>query len=263
MDFLKRVKKYKLQEIEELKTKIPEGQVKYLLLKRDKFYSFKHAIEHPGRISIISEVKYASPSKGKIRDPKVHKPIDIALEYQGSGADAISVLTDIRFFMGSYDYLSDIRDFVDVPLLCKDFILDEYQIKLARAMGADAILLIAAFLEDAQMKDLYDCAKEFGCDVLFEVHNLKELDRVMKLDPVIIGVNSRDLTTLQVDVARFAMVIPHIPEEKIRVAESGITSEVLPFLKQLRVDAVLVGEYLMRQNNIHYSLRRFVEGCFY
>ncbi len=141
-DFLAKVKQEKVKEIEALKEKYPPSYVRHLLAQRGKFYSFKHALRHGARISVIAEVKYHSPSKGRIADPKVKKPVDVALEYQGAGADAISVLTDYHHFHGGFEYLRQIRDFVELPLLCKDFIVDPYQIKLARAMGADAVLLI-------------------------------------------------------------------------------------------------------------------------
>ena len=130
-------------------------------------------------------------------------------------------------------------------------------------MGADAILLIAAMLDDKELKDLYQCARSLHCDVLFETHDQEDLDRVLELDPEIVGVNSRNLHNLEVDIGAFARFIPQVSEEKIRVAESGITDEVIPVLKQLKVDAVLVGEYFMRQSNIYYSLKRFVERCYY
>ncbi len=262
-DFLKKIKKEKRKEIEILKIRYPLSQVKHMLSFRNKFYSFKHSLEHTNRISVIAEVKYASPSKGKIASAKERSAVDVALEYQGSGADAISVLTDERYFGGSFEYLKNIRDFVEVALLCKDFIVDDYQIFLARALGADAVLLIAAMLDDSELKGLYNCAKQLHCDVLFEVHSQEELDRVLAIEGQIIGVNSRNLHTLQVDINTFSYLIPQIPEDKIKVAESGITVEVLPLLKQLKVDAVLVGEYFMRQNNIYYYLRRFIEQCFY
>lgn len=263
-DFLKRMRREKIEEIEALKEKYPPSYVRHLLAQRGKFYSFRHALSHGARISVIAEVKYHSPSRGKIANFEERKPVDVALEYQGAGADAVSVLTDRKYFHGGFDYLSQIRDFVELPLLCKDFILDPYQIKLARAMGADAVLLIAAMLDDKELKELYSVAEDLHCDVLVEVHSQMELERVMSLiDPVIIGINSRDLRSLKVDISAFSRLIPQIPEEKIKVAESGITEEVIPMLSQLRVDAMLVGEYFMRQENIYYSLRRFVERLGY
>ena len=185
------------------------------------------------------------------------------MEYQGAGADAISILTDEKHFHGSFEYLKTVRDFVELPLLCKDFFVRDYQIYLARAMGADAILLIAAMLDDEELKGLYECAKHLGCDVLFEAHTEEDIERILSLEPEIVGVNSRDLKSLKVDVSAFSKYMPLIPEDKVRVAESGISIEVLPVLKQLRVDAVLIGEYFMRQSNIYYSLRRFMEQCMY
>ncbi len=263
-DFLKHIRARKIEEIERIKEKYPPSYVRHLLAQRSKFYSFKHALLHANRISVITEIKYSSPSKGKISDPRIRKPVDIALEYQGAGADAISVLTEETYFHGSFEYLYQIRDFVELPLLCKDFIFDPYQIELARAMGADAVLLIGEMLDNEEIKDLYATALDLHCDVLVEVHSLPELDRVISLiDPSIIGINSRNLHSLKVDISTFSRLIPQIPEEKIKVAESGISEEVIPLLRQLRVDAILVGEYFMRQENIYYSLRRFVEQLKY
>ncbi len=263
LNFLKKVKKEKLEIIEDLAVEYPISQLRHMINYRQKFYRFKHAIGHGNRISVIAEIKYASPSKGVISNPNRRSPVDIALEYQGAGADAISILTDEKHFHGSFEYLRTVRDFVELPILCKDFFVRDYQIYLACAMGADAVLLIAAMLDDKELEGLYQCARHLGCDVLFEAHTGEDIERIMRLDPDLIGVNSRDLKSLKVDVSNFSKYMPMIPEDKIRVAESGISVEVLPILKQLRVDAVLVGEYFMRQANIYYSLRRFIEHCIY
>ncbi len=261
-DFLSKIYIEKQKEVMALKERYPFSQIKHEILKRNKFYNFHLALKHTNRISIIAEVKFASPSKGKIRNNA--SPVDIALEYQGAGADALSVLTDKKHFSGSFETMSNIRDFVELPILCKDFIVDEFQIYYARARGADAILLIVAMFKDniKRLKELHKCARDLNMDVLCETHNKEEIEQALDLvDPRIIGVNARDLKTLQVNVNTFMELIPLIPEDKIRVAESGITDEFLPDLKRLDVDAVLVGEYFMRQANIYYSMHRFVEQC--
>ncbi len=261
-DFLKKVYKQKEKEVEQLKSTYPFSQIKHEILNRNKFYNFHLALKHNNRLSVISEIKFASPSKGIIRENP--SAVDIALEYQGAGADALSMLTDQSFFKGSFEIMQTVRDFVELPILCKDFIIDEFQIYYSRARGADAVLLIVAMFKNdlPKLKSLYQCARSLNMDVLCETHSREEIDLILDLvNPRIIGVNSRDLTTLKVNVNIFLDLIPFIPEEKIKVAESGITDEFLPTLKRLGVDAVLVGEYFMRQSNIYYAMNRFIEMC--
>jgi indole-3-glycerol phosphate synthase len=199
--------------------------------------------------NIIAEVKKASPSKGIIREE--FDPVAIAQTYQNNGAVALSVLTDRKFFQGSFDYLKAIRSYTELPLLDKDFIIDPYQIYQARYFGADAILLIAAVLTDCQLKSFMDLAKDLGLAALLEVHTLEELKRVLLAKSTIIGINNRDLTTFQVTLETSLELINYIPEGTIVVSESGIdTKSALQKLHAAGFDAFLIGEALMRSKNI-------------
>ncbi len=196
--------------------------------------------------AIIAELKRASHSKGMLRD--VYKPVTIARGYEGVGAAAISVLTDEPFFKGSLDDLAQVSAAVKIPVLRKDFILDPFQILEARAAGADAVLLIVAAHTDADLLSLATAARQLELDVLCEVHDAEELDRAVDLGFQVIGVNSRDLKTLEVHAARHEELIVSMPSNVIRVAESGIRNpeDVLRLL-ECGFDAFLVGEALMRQ----------------
>jgi indole-3-glycerol phosphate synthase len=195
--------------------------------------------------AIIAEIKKASPSKGVIA-PDFH-PIDTARAYKQAGAAAISVLTEPTHFQGSLDVLRKVRHAADLPLLRKDFIVDEYQLIEARAFGADAVLLIAAALDPAELHDLHDAATDLGLECLVEVHDADELD-ALDLDRVqTLGVNNRDLKTFEVDVERAPRVLADVPEHIVRVAESGLRDAAdLAMLRQRGIDAVLIGEAFMR-----------------
>lgn len=195
------------------------------------------------QISIIGEFKNASPSIGKIKS-KINL-VERIREYNVS-VDAISCLTEEDHFHGNVDYLKYIRGISPLPILRKDFMIDEYQFYEAKAIGADAVLLIAAILDDAQMRDFYQLAKELSLDSLVEVHNEEEMERALKLDAEIIGVNNRNLKDFTIELDTTRRLSKMVPEEKVFVAESGIiTDEDVRFLKQCNVDAFLIGRALM------------------
>ena len=203
----------------------------------------KVAVDGP---AIIAELKKASPSKGLLRED--YRPAAIARTYEEVGAAAISVLTDEEFFQGSLEDLAVVSQAVRIPVLRKDFILDAFQILEARAAGADAVLLIVAAHADKDLLELGAEARRLRLDVLCEVHDREELARALDLGFELIGVNSRDLKTLQVDPRRHLELIPYLPEEVLRVAESGIrTAADIEQLMGIGYDAFLVGETLMRQ----------------
>ena len=209
--------------------------------------SFKKALQKPG-VSVIAEVKKGSPSKGIIRED--FRPVDIALSYEDGGASAISVLTDKPFFMGDLEYLSAISKRVQLPLLRKDFIIDPFQIKEARAYGADAFLIIMAIVSDAQLDELLAAASEFGLDALVECYDQDDFDRVPFDRVDILGVNNRDLKNFEVDVHRGISILKQSPEGIVLVSESGISSgEDIALLKREGIDSVLIGEHFMRQPN--------------
>jgi len=206
---------------------------------------FTAALDKRPELAVIAEVKKASPSKGVIRAD--FDPIRISAEYAGNGAAAISVLTDERFFQGHIDYLTSVRGNVPVPVLRKDFIIDTLQVQHTAMINADAMLLIAAALDDGQMKDLYQAAGELDIDVLIEIHNARELDRAMRLEPAVIGINNRNLDTFVTDIAVTLELIRHIPNDVTVVSESGIEDgKQAGTLAAAGVRSLLVGESLMR-----------------
>jgi indole-3-glycerol phosphate synthase len=205
------------------------------------------ALRAPG-VSLIAEVKRASPSKGLLR-PELHPEV-LARQYERAGASAISVLTDERYFQGSLDDLRAARGAIGLPALRKDFVIDAYQVYEARAAGADAILLIAAVLEDDELASLYRLARELGMSALVEVHDLDELERALRISPRIVGVNNRDLRTFEVDLQTTARLRAHVPPEVVLVAESGVhCRQDVERLAEMGADAMLVGESLVRADD--------------
>jgi indole-3-glycerol phosphate synthase len=199
-------------------------------------------------MNIIAEVKRSSPSKGALAE--IAHPVDLARSYEDAGASVVSVLTERRRFGGSLEDLISVRKGIDIPILRKDFMVDEYQFFEARAAGADVVLLIVAALSKSQLKDYYDLATELGMASLVEVHTRQEVEDALEIEPRIIGVNARNLKTLEIDLTAFTQLIPEIPETIIRVAESGISrrSEV-EMAQQAGARAILVGETLVRSGD--------------
>ena len=241
---------WKRQEVPKQMAETPESDLQALLTFTPPAEDFAAALARPG-VSLIAEVKRASPSKGLIA--KDFDPVDLALTYAEGGAAAISCLTDARFFQGQLDYLTAIKEAfrardIHLPVLRKDFIYHPYQVLQARVAGADAILLIMAVLGDADYRDLLAYARELGMEALVEVHDEGELERALKQNPRVIGVNNRDLRTFQVDLNTTARLRPLVPDDVLLVAESGIRNEEdVRALKGMGVDAILVGESLVRQ----------------
>ena len=199
-------------------------------------------------INVIAEVKRSSPSKGALA--KIEDPAELARSYQNGGAAAISVLTERRRFGGSLDDLISVRSEVSIPILRKEFMVDEYQFYEARAAGADMVLLIVAALSKNQLKDYFDLATELGMASLIEVHTEAELEDAMEINPRIVGVNSRNLKTLEIDLANFDNLIPRIPTGTIAVAESGITSKAeVRRAYELGARSILVGETLVKSGD--------------
>ena len=205
-------------------------------------------------MKVIAEVKRSSPSKGSLS--AIADPAALAEQYQIAGASVISVLTEERRFKGSLADLTAVRSRVSIPILRKDFMVDEYQFFEARAHGADMVLLIVAALAKSQLRDFYDLATDLGMAVLIEVHTADELERAMEISPRIVGVNSRNLKTLEVNPAAFAELIPRIPNEVIRVAESGISRRAdVEFAQSHGADAILVGEALVTSADANLAMR--------
>lgn len=209
-------------------------------------------------MSIIAEIKKASPSKGIIRPD--FDPLKTAESYIENGASAISVLTDEPFFQGSHKYLEKISEVSPIPLLCKDFVLDPYQIKEARAYGADAILLIVTMYEGSQLSELLAATNEFGIQALVECYEQEEVESLDWNDVQILGVNNRDLKTFEVDLHRGIELLEMAPDEVVTVSESGIHKpEDLMTLYKHNIHSALVGEHFMRQPDIGDGLKRFID----
>ena len=209
------------------------------------------------KLSVIAEVKRSSPSKGALA--KISDPAELALRYQAGGATAVSVLTEGRKFGGSLADLDAVRSAINIPILRKDFMVDDYQIFESRAHGADIVLLIVAALSDLQLSEFYAIAKSLGMQVLVETHTLGEVERALSLDPEIIGVNARDLTTLKIDLGAFDKLAKAIPAGKIKVAESGISSvaEVISY-RNSGAEAILVGEALVKDGDPAQMIQNFI-----
>ena len=208
-------------------------------------------------LSVIAEVKRSSPSQGALA--QISDPAALALSYQTGGATAVSVLTESRKFGGSLADLAAVRSAINIPILRKDFTVDEYQIFEARAYGADIILLIVAALSDLQLSEFFAISKSLGMQVLVETHTLEEVERALSLDPEIIGVNARDLTTLKIDLGAFDKLALAIPEGVVKVAESGISSlaDVISYRKS-GAEAILVGEALVKDGDPAQMIRDFI-----
>jgi indole-3-glycerol phosphate synthase len=220
---------------------------------------FRLSLEAKGRtgFGLIAEIKKASPSKGLIRAD--FRPAEHALAYQHGGAACLSVLTDAPYFQGHEDYLMDARAACDLPVLRKEFMIDPWQVAEARAIGADAILIIVAALDDSEMAEIEAAALERGMDVLVEVHDETELERAARLQSRLIGVNNRDLKTFRTDLATTERLAPLAPKGALRVAESGINRhEDLERLAQAGVRCFLVGESLIRQDDVEAATRQLL-----
>ena len=209
------------------------------------------------KLSVIAEVKRSSPSKGALAE--ILDPADLALSYQAGGATAVSVLTESRKFGGSLADFAAVRSAVNIPILRKDFMVDEYQIFEARAYGADIILLIVAALSDQQLSEYFALAKSLGMQVLVETHTLDEVERALLLDPEIIGVNARDLTTLKINLDAFDRLAKAIPDGIVKVAESGISSlqDVISY-RNSGAEAILVGEALVKDGDPAQMIQNFI-----
>jgi indole-3-glycerol phosphate synthase len=266
MSILNKIVEEKRREVAQLPARlIAAGDLRDAMLEHGERRDFIAALKSPrhGDIPLIAEVKKASPSAGVIC--KDFNPVRIAKEYEAAGASCLSVLTDGKFFQGSLDYLRQIRAAVKLPLLRKDFIIDERQILEAIEWGADAILLIVAILNDAQLSKFHSLATEAGLTVLVEVHDEVELERALKIGVTLIGVNNRDLKSFKVDLGTTEKIAAKLSSSRatrhssLLVAESGIhTRADVERLKKWGANAILVGESLMRGGDIQKKIRELI-----
>ena len=261
-DILATIIQQKQQEVAQLKQQYALDRLQLHCRQQEQPRDFIGAIKKQlaqQQIAIIAEIKKASPSKGVIR--KEFKPAEIAASYQQGGATCLSVLTDETFFQGNNDDLIAAKQACQLPILRKDFIISLYQIYQARAIGADCILLIVAALNDEDLHQFHDLAVDLGIAVLVESHNLEELKRALPLSTPLIGINNRDLRTFEVDLEHCVRLRKEIPEECLVVGESGIyTHDDVALLAEAGIDAILVGESLMRSEDIEAAVLNLLRG---
>jgi len=244
---------YKREYVSACKERLPQRELEERSLEAGETRGFAGALRGGG-CSLIAEIKTASPSRGIIRDD-VAVP-DVARIYADNGASCISVLTDEKYFRGSLDRIARVREAVALPVLRKDFIVDMYQLYEARCAGADAVLLIAACLDDAGLVEFIEVSALLGMDALVEVHDRAELDRVAPLNTKLIGINNRDLKTFVTDLAVTGRLAGHVPDHALLVSESGIfTAGDVRQAHAMGADAVLVGEAIMRERDMAAKVR--------
>lgn len=256
---LRKIIARKWEEIAERKKAVPQAELAQQAQQQRPTRGFVEAIAERvenGRPAVIAEIKKASPSKGVIRADFV--PAELARSYEQGGAACLSVLTDVDFFQGADAYLKEAREAVNLPVIRKDFMVDEYQVYEARAMGADCILLIVAALEPAKLHALNALALELGLDVLVEVHNLQELELALELPNKLIGINNRDLHTFDVSLNTTYDLLPAIGSDRIVITESGIlTPADVQAMRVHDVHGFLVGEAFMRAPDPGTALQEF------
>ncbi|MBB61597.1 indole-3-glycerol phosphate synthase TrpC [Stutzerimonas balearica] len=255
---LEKIVARKAEEVAERRARVALDELARQAAAADPVRGFADALIRRVRAkeaAVIAEVKKASPSKGVLREH--FDPVQIARSYEAGGAACLSVLTDIDFFQGADAYLQQARSACSLPVIRKDFMIDPYQVVEARALGADCILLIAAVLDDGQLAELSAEARSLGMDVLVEVHDASELERALKLETPLLGINNRNLHTFEVSLETTLDLLPRIPQDRIVVTESGILNRADVELMEInQVYAFLVGEAFMRAEQPGAELQR-------
>ena len=258
MNFLETIIKEKKDFIEQRKRILSQEDINGRIKEPLEKSRFKDILAKSGT-HLITEIKRASPSKGNLR-PNLNI-IDLAKIYEKVGIELISVLTEGKFFKGNINDLAKVKQNTKLSILRKDFIIDSYQIYEAKAYGADAILLIARILSNDQLKNFLNIAKSLKMDTVIEVHSEDDLERILKLDMEIVGINHRNLEDFSIDLKITEELLPKIPKDKIVISESGIESVLdIREFKRLAVDGILIGESLMREKNIEKKLKEFINA---
>ncbi|MBI3463367.1 MAG: indole-3-glycerol phosphate synthase TrpC [Planctomycetes bacterium] len=253
-DILETIVARKRRDLEQMKSRVPAGDLERRLATAPEVLDFAGAVAEPGQIKLIAEVKRASPSAGVLRDP--FDAVEIACTYEAHGAAAISVLTDEPFFQGRLEHLSAIRAAVRLPLLRKDFLLDPYQVLEARVAGADAVLLIAEVLGDGELRTLLGETRALGMEALVESYEEDNLPRVLDSGATIIGINNRNLRHFRTDLEHTLRLRDRVPPDRVLVSESGIRTRAdVRRLEEVGVNAILVGETLLRSPDIGDAIR--------
>ena len=248
---------YKREDVARAQQALPLQELQRRLTHHQRERDFGAALKVPGKLALIAELKKQSPSRGLLRER--FEPVTIAQTYQECGAAALSVLTDTRYFVGQLSFLRDVKDFTELPILRKDFIIDEYQVYESAQAAADAILLIVRLLPAETLKRFMALAGKLQLDVLTEVHNETELDVALAADCRIIGINHRDLDTLTIDATLSQRLAPRVPKTCTVVAESGLhTRADVERMRALGVDAVLIGEAFMQAPDIAAKVRELM-----
>lgn len=250
---LETIVEYKREKVARDRAQVPLAELVKMVENAEDTRDFKAALSKE-RLAVIAEVKKASPSKGVIRED--FDPAEIARAYESCGVDAVSVLTEDKFFLGRDEYIGIVKGIVSAPVLRKDFIIDKYQIYQSRAIGADAVLLIASILSAEELRDFYETAKGLGLHCLVEVHSEEDLEKALYAGAEIIGINNRDLDTFETDIRTTQRLSGLIPEGKIIVSESGILSgDDARFVREYGADAILVGQFFMESDSIEDKLK--------
>jgi len=258
MTFLEKVLEEKKKKVDSLKKEIPVSELKYMAAETPKkpFYDV-FSERFPDRTKIIAEVKKVSPSRGLLVNDVYLS--EILLDYEKGGASAISIITEEKYFQGSIEYVAEAKKTVDLPVIRKDFIVDEYEVYQAGTAGADAVLLIGEALDKGQIAELIDISSQVGIDVLLEIHSMKMYEKVADLKGFILGVNNRNLDTLKVDLAVAYEIIKNIPVNLPVVVESGIeTRDHIECFMRLGVSGFLIGTSLMISENPREKLRELI-----
>ena len=252
---------HKRKEVEELKLRYPLKRLQEAVETRNGLgrRDFKKAISDPHRINLIAEIKKASPSEGLLRDN--FQPLRLAALMEYAGAAALSILTETRFFKGRPSYLKTVRQVTQIPILRKDFILDEYQLYESKLLEADAVLLIASVLTEDELARFLNRSREIGLDPLVEVNTEEDLKKAVGVGADILGINNRNLQTLEVDVSRAERILHHAPKQATLVIESGFKDyeEILKY-KSLGVHAFLVGTSLMKAQDVVAKVHELIKG---